>query len=375
MSIWQQMLGMPADDQQQQSPAATTQPQADPSAEEDDQPDPNTTEGMHTNLQNYMGGTQHLQDDYQKKIKDYQKMLSSENGPFDATGTLNIIDNLYGTHYAAANKAPLTPAQQAEKVAKMQDEGIKQRQPTTQDLIREYASKMQNESAMSKLQSAQARYLSSQTDKEGKGDKKDIMTAYEHTMNDKNVLKAKGELDSYNNALSTVDDAATNPTSANAVGVALARYATGGQRINRQELEALGQGSKDWSDRVKQIYTTAIGGGVLTPENVEYARKFLAATHGSAQSNFATNAKGRSDAYSKMLSIPKEQLYDLVGLDGKGGYPSSEPPSGQPAQASAGQAKGNVNAGKLSAYATQHNIQPAQAAKFLKGKGYVVEGY
>lgn len=152
-------------------------------------------------------------------------------------------------------------------------------------------------------------------------DENRLKQAYDSAQNDEVVKKAKGSLAEADTLLKATDDATQNPISANALAALAARYVSGGQRINRQEMEALGGGAKDVGDKLNQIVSTGRT-GTLTPENAAFMKQFVAVTRGSAQTSYQDALKSRADGYSKALNIPKEKLYDLFGVAGNGSAPS-----------------------------------------------------
>lgn len=141
-----------------------------------------------------------------------------------------------------------------------------------------------------------------------------VVKAYQAAQNDDVVKKAKGQLSQADELLAATNDATSNPASANALSVLASRYLTGGQRINQQEMQAMGSGAKDISDRLQQIFTTGRE-GTLTPENAAFMKQFIAVTRQSAQNAYQDALKDRADSYSKAYGIPAQKLYDVFGVD------------------------------------------------------------
>jgi len=140
-----------------------------------------------------------------------------------------------------------------------------------------------------------------------------IAQAYDKTQSDKTVLQLKGQLAQADELQRVTADATTNPQSANALAAVAARYVSGGQRINRQEMEALGSGSKAITDKLEQIMTTGAK-GTLSPENAAFMQKFIKVTRDSARQSYNDALKQRADSYSKIYGVDKSDLYDKFGV-------------------------------------------------------------
>lgn len=178
----------------------------------------------------------------------------------------------------------------------------------------ELSAKLQNQKDMKELGLANIKATkdlamgSKQTDK--------IAGAYKDTMNDKVVSQAKGQLAQADELMSATNDATSNPVSANALSALAARYVSGGQRINRQEMEALGGGAKDISDKLNQIMQTG-SKGTLTPENAAFMRKFVDVTRKTAEESFQKAVKDRADSYAKIYGLNSQDLYDKFGVNSR----------------------------------------------------------
>ena len=143
-----------------------------------------------------------------------------------------------------------------------------------------------------------------------------IASAYKDTMNDRVVSQAKGQLAQADELMSATNDATQNPVSANALAALAARYVSGGQRINRQEMEALGGGAKDVSDKLNQIMQTG-SKGTLSPENAAFMQKFVSVTRQSAQQSYQSAVKDRADSYAKIYGVDPNSLYDKFGVNNR----------------------------------------------------------
>lgn len=130
---------------------------------------------------------------------------------------------------------------------------------------------------------------------------------------DKNYQKYDAQTKEAENLQNVIDSATTNPAAANAVGVYAARYASGGSRINRQEIEALGGGSKAIMDRLGQIYDTA-SKGTLSAENANFMKKFVDLTSKTAASAKADIEDKYTNAYARAKGIdPEDAAQVLLG--------------------------------------------------------------
>lgn len=103
---------------------------------------------------------------------------------------------------------------------------------------------------------------------------KDSGKAFSDLQHNKDYQKAAASLDEADSLRKNVAEAMQNPYAAKALGVYAARYATGGQRLNQMEIQALGGRSDAVLDKLNQIATTAAS-GTLTPENAGYMQKFI----------------------------------------------------------------------------------------------------
>jgi len=103
---------------------------------------------------------------------------------------------------------------------------------------------------------------------------KDAQGVFKGIRGDKEWQKANGSATEAENLKNLIANATTNPAAANAIGVYAARFASGGQRINRQEMEQLGQGEKDIIGKTAQIAKQAAT-GTLTKANADYMRQFI----------------------------------------------------------------------------------------------------
>lgn len=152
-----------------------------------------------------------------------------------------------------------------------------------------------------------------------------IAAAYKDTMNDRVVSQAKGQLAQADELMSATNDATQNPVSANALSALAARYVSGGQRINRQEMEALGGGAKDISDKLNQIMQTG-SKGTLSPENAAFMQRFVNVTRQTAQQGYQNAVRDRADSYSKIYGVDANDLADKFGVNSRvsGGGPSGQ---------------------------------------------------
>ena len=129
----------------------------------------------------------------------------------------------------------------------------------------------------------------------------------------KTVQPFKQSMEEAENLKALAQDATSNPSSANAIGVYMARYASHGSRINRQEIEALGQGEKDILGRASQIAQQGAS-GTLTPDNAAFAQKFIDVTSGTAKQNYLNAAKDKADEWANLNGVSPQTYYDKFGI-------------------------------------------------------------
>lgn len=185
-----------------------------------------------------------------------------------------------------------------------------------------------------------------------------IAAAYKDTMNDKVVSQAKAQLAQADELRGATDDATSNPVSANALAALAARYVSGGQRINRQEMEALGGGAKDLSDKLSQIVQTGQK-GTLTPENAAFMRTFIDVTGKTAQQTYQNAIKDRADSYADIYGVDPQDLYRKFGVNSRTTNSPQVP-----------NASSVSNDPKIASWAKQNGLPYDQAQAILKRRGY-----
>lgn len=129
-------------------------------------------------------------------------------------------------------------------------------------------------------------------------DIKSSQASYDKLQSDGVYKKAKDQAAEANTLKGLLVDATTNPASANAAKIYAARYSTGGQRINKQEIEALG-GSKAVGAHLEQIAKTAVD-GTLSPDNARFMSKFIDVTSNSINQNMEHAKSERAEDHKKI---------------------------------------------------------------------------
>ncbi len=163
----------------------------------------------------------------------------------------------------------------------------------------------------------------------------DLMTKYQGQLNsDTDYKKALGGLAAGNAVEEQLKAMENNPggspMSANIAPIALARMATGGQRLNIAEIQALG-GSKAVGDRINQAITQASSGN-MSPENIDFTRRLLAASKVGDEATRDAAIQRHVNQYAKRTGQnPDDAWEDLTGqpknpgLVQNGMLPNSQP--------------------------------------------------
>lgn len=161
-------------------------------------------------------------------------------------------------------------------------------------------------------EAASAKERQSQLDRK---DQEFVQKSYEDMNKDDEYKKVKGAVGEANTISGLIKDAQSNPASANALPVYLAKFATGGQRLNEVEIVNLGQGGKDYQDKLMQIMNTAKA-GTITPENAAYLNKFINVVYGkdSERKNRIEEERAKQLSRNSRGTIaPQDALYQLSG--------------------------------------------------------------
>lgn len=196
---------------------------------------------------------------------------------------------------------------------------------------------------------------------------------------DKQLADANGILTSVDDARSLVQDAQTNPGSANSLAPVLARILSHGQRINMPEIESQEGGSKATFDRLQTIAQKAQS-GTITPDQAKYVNQML----GVFQAN-ATRTKNAQEgkhlaAYTKLspTGATPEDARTYLGFGPAGAPPTSGAPlATAPAAGGDGTAMAAPAAAqdpKIAGYAAQHGTDYETAKNLLLKRGYKPNG-
>lgn len=145
-------------------------------------------------------------------------------------------------------------------------------------------------------------------DKSANKDAAGLLNTIRH---DDEFKKSSSQIREAESLKNVATEAVSNPAAANAMGVYAARYVSQGQRINRQEMEALGGGEKDILGRLGQIVDTA-SKGTLTPENAAFMAKFVDVTSKTAARNAGEAEDAFTGNYARTHSMDPDKASQLV---------------------------------------------------------------
>jgi hypothetical protein len=179
------------------------------------------------------------------------------------------------------------------------------------DTVLGLQAKLNQADALAKLKSAadQNKSASKAVDK----DVKTLDDAVKGLRSDADYKKQKSTVSEAQNANTLIDEAGKNPTARQAVTIFLARFATGGQRINQQELQMLGQSSQQVRMRLTN-YLNDLQKGTLTPEAAGYMKKFVTVMGHAAEQNMQRIEETHAGDLARVHGLPEDEaLYKLTG--------------------------------------------------------------
>lgn len=137
------------------------------------------------------------------------------------------------------------------------------------------------------------------------------LTEYQKMLGgDEGYKKASGMLTEGNNALALVDDATKNPGSAANFGISMARFMSGGQRLNETEMDQQMKAGA-FGDKAKQVWEMSRS-GTLTPQMADQARQLLTTQMGSAAKNKSAIENDYAGKYAIDAGLPQSVAYQRL---------------------------------------------------------------
>lgn len=245
------------------------------------------------------------QNDMLGQLKSKLAALNNKPLPTDYRGLASLFDSWGGTNTAGALAPQETFQDRQKAINGLQDAIMKGQQSMSQDELGMLKTKLQtmwhedDVDARNQQHAAQMAMTASYRDallkdKGGKFDTKEFDNAVKGLNSDKNVIEARGALDKMAEFRKQVELAKTNPAAANMVPIAEVKQFV--PRVSSQELAAA-TGSKDWEDRLKQVYQTTAAGGTLTADNAKFLTDFTNEMERQVQQNYIQNVNRHANVY------------------------------------------------------------------------------
>jgi hypothetical protein len=139
-----------------------------------------------------------------------------------------------------------------------------------------------------------------------------LASAQQGLMHDDPYKKLEGVVNEADTTKAIIDDAVTNPASANAVPIQLSRFTQGGGRLNQVEIQKMG-GDRALGARLQQIITQA-NTGTLTKENADFAKQYVDVATQAANRSKQGIEQQYASQYATRAGIPLDQaLSDITG--------------------------------------------------------------